>query len=46
MAKAIAFGDYQFRTKTGAKEEARRRIKQYEAGSRLSAEANLRKTKS
>lgn len=36
MAKPIAFGNYQFRTKKSATEEARRRINQYEAGERLS----------
>ncbi|PAA31755.1 hypothetical protein CJU73_01615 [Pseudomonas fragi] len=36
MAKPIIFGIYQFRTKKSAIEEARRRINQYEAGSRIS----------
>lgn len=36
MARPIAFGNYQFRTKKSATEEARRRINQYEAGDRLS----------
>ncbi len=35
VAKPIAFGTYQFRTKKSATEEARRRINQYEAGERL-----------
>jgi len=35
VAKPIAFGMYQFRTKKSATEEARRRINQYEAGDRL-----------
>lgn len=35
MAKPIIFGNYQFRTKKSAIEEARRRINQYEAGSKL-----------
>lgn len=38
MAKPIAFGIYQFRTKKSATEEARLRINQYEAGERLSVE--------
>lgn len=38
MAKPIAFGKYQFRTKKSATEEARRRINQYEAGARLNIE--------
>lgn len=36
MAKPIIFGNYQFRTKKSATEEARCRINQYEAGSRIS----------
>ncbi len=36
MAKPIIFGSYQFKTKGSATEEARRRINQYEAGSRIS----------
>lgn len=36
MAKPIIFGSYQFRTKSSAIEEARRRINQYEAGSIVS----------
>ena len=36
MAKPIIFGSYQFRTKKSAIEEARHRINQYEAGSRIS----------
>lgn len=38
MAKPIAFGTYQFRTKKSATEEARRRISQYETGDRLNTE--------
>lgn len=38
MAKPIAFGTYQFRTKKSATEEARRRINKYEAGCRLNIE--------
>lgn len=41
MAKPIAFGNYQFRTKKSAREEAQRRIKQYEAGNRLSVDDEL-----
>lgn len=36
MAKPIVIGDIQFRTKTAAKDEIRRRIGQYEAGDILS----------
>lgn len=36
MAKPIVIGDIQFRTKTAAKDEIRRRIGQYEAGDTLS----------
>lgn len=36
MAKSIAFGTYQFRTKKSAVEEARHRMNRYEAGERLS----------
>lgn len=36
MAKPIVIGDIQFRTKTAAKAEIRRRIGQYEAGDILS----------
>src|SRR5690625_4075144 len=36
MAKPIVIGDIQFRTKTAAKDEIRRRIAQYEAGGILS----------
>ncbi|MFA0970736.1 DCL family protein [Pseudomonas amygdali] len=36
MAKPIIFGSYQYRTKKSATEEARRRINQYDAGSRIS----------
>lgn len=38
MAKPIAFGTYQFKTKKSATEEARNRINQYEAGERLRLE--------
>lgn len=38
MAKPIAFGTYQFKTKKNATEEARNRINQYEAGERLRLE--------
>jgi len=38
VAKPIAFGTYQFRTKKSATEEARLRINKYEAGERLSVE--------
>lgn len=38
MAKPIIFGSYHFKTITSAIEEARRRINQYEAGSRISSE--------
>lgn len=41
MAKPIAFGDYQFRTKKSATEEARRRISNYEANDRLNAEDEM-----
>jgi hypothetical protein len=41
MAKPIAFGNYQFRTKKSATEEARRRINQYEAGNKLSIDDEL-----
>lgn len=41
MAKPIAFGTYQFRTKKSAIEEARLRISQYEAGERLSVEDEI-----
>ncbi|UQG61434.1 DCL family protein [Marinobacter sp. M3C] len=41
MAKPIAFGTYQFKTKKNATEEARRRINQYEAGDRLQLEDEL-----
>jgi hypothetical protein len=37
VAKPIAFGHYQFRTKKSATEEARRRINNYEANDRLNA---------
>ena len=37
MAKPIAFGEYQFKTKKSATEEARSRINQYMAGSKLNA---------
>jgi hypothetical protein len=38
VAKPIAFGTYQFKTKKNATEEARNRINQYEAGERLRLE--------
>ncbi|SEI42087.1 Protein of unknown function [Allopseudospirillum japonicum] len=38
MAKPIAFGTYQFKTKKRATEEARNRINRYEAGERLQLE--------
>lgn len=38
MAKPIAFGTYQFRTKESAKIEARQRINKYEAGEKLNPE--------
>ena len=41
MAKPIAFGHYQFRTKKSATEEARRRINNYEANDRLNAEDEM-----
>lgn len=41
LANPIAFGTYQFKTQKSAKEEARRRINQYEAGERLQFEDEL-----
>ncbi|WP_110693635.1 DCL family protein [Salinicola halophyticus] len=41
MAKPIAFGNYHFKTKKSATEEARRRINQYETGERLLLEDEL-----
>ena len=41
VAKPIAFGIYQFRTKKSATEEARLRINKYEAGEKLSVEDEL-----
>lgn len=41
MAKPIAFGPYQFKTKGRAIEEARRRINLYEAGERLKFDDEL-----
>jgi len=41
VAKPIAFGHYQFRTKKSATEEARRRINNYEANDRLNAEDEM-----
>ncbi|ESP90526.1 DCL family protein [Pseudoalteromonas luteoviolacea] len=41
MAKPIAFGVYQFRTKKRAIEEARLRINKYQGGERLSVEDEL-----
>jgi len=41
LAKPIAFGAYQFKTKKSATEEARRRINKYEAGERLQLEDEL-----
>jgi hypothetical protein len=41
VAKPIAFGNYQFRTKKSATEEARRRISNYEADDRLNAEDEM-----
>jgi hypothetical protein len=38
VAKPIAFGTYQFKTKSSATKEARNRINQYEAGERLRLE--------
>jgi hypothetical protein len=41
VAKPIAFGHYQFRTKKSVTEEARRRINNYEANDRLNAEDEM-----
>lgn len=41
MAKPVIFGDFQFRTKTAAKEEIRRRISKYEPGSTLDLNDHL-----
>ena len=41
MAKSIAFGSFQFRTKKSATEESRRRINKYEAGEKLNEEDEL-----
>jgi hypothetical protein len=41
VAKQIVFGSFQYRTKKAATEEARRRMKQYEAGNKLSVDDEL-----